>query len=118
MTTATHSLLRVYITKICKEKADERLGSDGKNYLISYAAEQWQLGNVFPEKCGASYLEMPPRARDPDSVIWIAELDGRIDRLVLLDIGPRHLGKRDGFAQYVADICGRFVGGVIESMVR
>lgn len=116
MSIGTHRILRVHITKFCREKADDRLGADGRKYLISYAAEQWQLGNVALGRAGSSYIEMPPRASLSDEVIWVTELDGRPQRLVLLDIGPRDRDKRDGFAQYVAEICGRFVGGVIGSI--
>lgn len=116
MNMGAHRILRVYITKTCREKADDRLGADGRRYLISYAAEQWQLGNAVHGRAGTSYLEMPRRARSTDEVIWVTELDGKPGRIVLLDIGPRDRDKRDGFAQYVAEICGRFVGGVIGSM--
>ena len=106
----------VYITRLCREQADERIGINEKKYLLSYAAEQWQLRNIIADESGGVYMEMPPRARDPDTVIWAAELDGRPLKLVLLEIGPRDRDKRDGFSQYVAEICGRFVGGVIGSM--
>lgn len=111
-----HSKLRVSITKVCREKADERLGSGSKPYIISYAVEQWRLGNITSRKGGVSFIEMPPNARDRREVIWVTELDESPKKLVLLDIGPRNQGKRDGFVQYVAEVCGRFVGGVIGSM--
>ena len=112
----THGVLRIYITKFCREKADRKLGTDGRKYLISYAAEQWQLGNIAPGRAGSSYIEIPTMASSSDEVIWVTELDGRPQRLVLLDIGPRDRDKGDGFAKYVAEICGRFVGGVVGSL--
>lgn len=59
---------------------------------------------------------MPPKVQSRREVIWVTELDEDPKKLVLLDIGPRDPRKRDGFAPYVAEVFGRFVGGVIGSM--
>lgn len=108
--------LRVDITRICREKVDVRLGAGSKRYILSYAAEQWRLGNVISKKGGVCYIEMPPSAKDRREVIWVTELDGDPRRLVLWDISPPDREKRDGLAKYIAEVFGRFVGGVIGSL--
>lgn len=113
---SAHSVVRIYVTILCREKADTLLGKGKRKSLASYAAEQWRLGNYKATDNRSRYMEMPPRANDRESVLWFAELDATSCQLVLLDIGPRDSGKRDGFAQYVADVCGRFVGGVLSSL--
>lgn len=113
---STQRKLRIFITKACGDKANDLLGDGGKEFLISYAAEQWQLENVSVERNGRSFLEMPRRSKVRELAIWVSELDGNPKSLVLLDIGPRKNDKRDGFAQYVAEVCGRFVGGIVASL--
>lgn len=107
--------LKLYITKSCGEEADEKLGKDGKKYVLSCVAEQVQLGNVFVSQDGVQFVELPHKAKNRKLVAWIAELDQEDRGFVLVAIGSRQ-GINESRNQ-LAEVCGRFVGGVVGSLI-
>jgi hypothetical protein len=65
----TRAKLRVVVTHLFKEKANERLGQNSLKFLTAYAEEQWRLGNIYRTRNGAAFMEMPPCVKNRHEVI-------------------------------------------------